>query len=51
MLASGREIIMPSEGALKRTVVAAEDDEFNRAEDNWKAVRRVLDKTDPGYKT
>ncbi len=51
VLASGREIIMPSEGALKRTVVAAEDDEFNRAEDNWKAVRRVLDKTDPGYKT
>jgi ribulose-5-phosphate 4-epimerase/fuculose-1-phosphate aldolase len=51
VLASGREIIMPTEAALKRTMAAADDAEFNRADDNWRAVRRVLDKADPSYMT
>jgi ribulose-5-phosphate 4-epimerase/fuculose-1-phosphate aldolase len=51
VMASGQEIIMPSEEALARTVEVGSDPAFAAADENWQAVRRVLDAKDPSYKT
>ena len=51
VMASGQEIIMPSEEALARTVEVGNDPEFAAAGENWQAIRRILDAKDPSYKT
>ena len=50
-MASGREIVMPTDGALARTAAVIDDPEFAMADENWAAIRRVLDRADPSYKT
>jgi ribulose-5-phosphate 4-epimerase/fuculose-1-phosphate aldolase len=51
VMASGQEMIMPSEEALARTIEIGNDPAFAAADENWQAVRRALDAKDPSYKT
>ena len=51
VLASGQEAVMPTPEALERTMAAMDDANFASADSNWAAVRRALDRADPGYKT
>jgi ribulose-5-phosphate 4-epimerase/fuculose-1-phosphate aldolase len=51
VMASGQEMIMPSEEALARTIEVGNDPEFVAADENWQAIRRILDAKDPSYKT
>ena len=51
VMASGQEIVMPTDEALARTVALGDDPVWALADENWVAIRRVLDRADPGYKT
>ncbi|MBT5433378.1 MAG: hypothetical protein HOI34_07965 [Rhodospirillaceae bacterium] len=51
VMASGQEIIMPTAEALARTIEVGNDPSFAAADENWQAIRRILDTQDPSYKT
>ena len=51
VLASGQEIIQPDEETVARTAGMAAEPEFMVDDTAWKAVRRALDRSDPGYAT
>ena len=47
VLASGQEIVMPTDEALARTVAATAEEDFLQGGSAWQAVRRMIEKSDP----
>jgi len=51
VMQSGAEMILPGAEELERTSKVFDDYEYNRESTGWNAVLRMLEKTDPGYRT